>query len=100
MLRLFVARATHSRPITRRPSQPRPPLPRRPSRPSTQPQNDELTTLFQTELEHYRKDIEAAKALAINPLAPLAASADVAEMAAWTVVANVLLNLDSVLAKG
>ncbi len=56
--------------------------------------------LFETEREHYRKDAKAALALATEPLGPLPAGMDAAELAAWTVVANVLLNLDAVLMKG
>ena len=38
--------------------------------------------------------------IATEPIGPLPDGADAAEMAAWTVVANVLLNLDGVLTKG
>ena len=43
----------------------------------------------------------AAQALAVatNPLGPLPEGADVAATAAWTVVGNVLLNLDELLMK-
>ena len=41
----------------------------------------------------------AAKQLAANSELPLPPNADPAELAAWTVVANVLLNLDGVLMK-
>jgi hypothetical protein len=37
--------------------------------------------------------------LATEPLGPLPAGADAAEAAAWTSVANVLLNLDGVLTR-
>ena len=40
-----------------------------------------------------------AKALAEKPLGPIPPGADPAEYAAWTVVANVLLNLDETLTK-
>ena len=39
-------------------------------------------------------------ALATDPLGPLPPGMDPAELAAWTTVANVLLNLDGVLTKG
>jgi len=45
-------------------------------------------------------DVEAAKQLASEPLGPLPKDMDASEAAAWTVVANVLLNLDGVLTKG
>jgi hypothetical protein len=59
-----------------------------------------LISLYQTELAHYLRDPEDAKKLATNPLGPLPEGLNAAEAAAWTVVANVLLNLDGVLAKG
>ena len=43
---------------------------------------------------------QAAVALATEPLGPLPAGMDPADLAAWTTVANVLLNLDGVLTKG
>ena len=55
--------------------------------------------LFSTELAHFRKDTEAARQLATMPLGPLSADGDTATMAAWTVVANVLLNLDQALTR-
>jgi mono/diheme cytochrome c family protein len=69
----------------------------RPPRPE---QVEQVLRLFQTEREHYRKDAKAALALATEPLGPLPGGMDAAELAAWTVVANVLLNLDAVLMKG
>jgi hypothetical protein len=59
-----------------------------------------VTALFRTEWEHYRKDATAALELATVPLGPLPKGMDAGELAAWTVVANVLLNLDGVLTKG
>jgi hypothetical protein len=38
--------------------------------------------------------------MATDPLGPLPTGCDAADMAAWTVVSNVLLNLDGVLSKG
>jgi len=59
-----------------------------------------VAALFGSERAHYRKDAKAALALATEPLGPLPTGMDAAEIAAWTVVANVLLNLDAVLMKG
>jgi hypothetical protein len=59
-----------------------------------------ILALYHAEVERYRKDRDAATALATQPLGPLPAGMDPAELAAWTAVANVLLNLDSVLTKG
>jgi mono/diheme cytochrome c family protein len=66
-----------------------------------QPQQvDELVSLLLAERKHYREDAQAAHALATEPLGKLPAGLDEPELAAWTVVANVLLNLDGVLTKG
>jgi hypothetical protein len=56
--------------------------------------------LYGKELAGYRTDAKRAAALATEPLGPLPKGLDPAEAAAWTVVANVLLNLDSVMTKG
>jgi hypothetical protein len=69
-------------------------------RPPQEVQARALTALYQQELVRYRSDPEAAKKLATDPIGPLPQGIDAAEQAAWTVVANVLLNLDGVLAKG
>jgi len=63
-------------------------------------QVEALITLYTTEYERYSKDQPAALALATEPLGPLPPGMKPAELAAWTTVANVLLNLDSVLTKG
>ena len=60
----------------------------------------EVRAMFQKEREYYRKDTKSALSLATEPLGPLPMGMDAAELAAWTVVANVLLNLDAVLMKG
>jgi uncharacterized protein DUF1549/uncharacterized protein DUF1553/cytochrome c/F5/8 type C domain-containing protein len=70
------------------------------TRPPAEAQVQALVELYQKELAHYRADAEAAKKLAADPLGPLPQGIDAAEAAAWTVVANVLLNLDGVLTKG
>jgi mono/diheme cytochrome c family protein len=69
-------------------------------RPPRTEQVQQVMELFQTERDHYRKDADAALALATEPLGPLPAGMDAAELAAWVVVANVLLNLDAVMMKG
>jgi len=56
--------------------------------------------LYEQELAHYRADAESAKKMATEPIGALTEGADAAEAAAWTVVANVLLNLDGFLTKG
>ena len=68
-------------------------------RPPSSAQVDVLVRLWETERDHYQQHKDAARQLATDPLGPLPEGSDVAEMAAWTVVANVLLNLDGVLTK-
>jgi hypothetical protein len=70
------------------------------SRPATEAQVKPLLELFQNEWERFRNDATAAKAMATEPLGPLPQGLDTAEAAAWSVIANVLLNLDGVLTKG
>jgi len=70
-----------------------------------QPQRTEtghLIELYQENLDRYRHDPAAAEATAMTGLATIAGvgSLDKAELAAWTIVANVLLNLDETLTKG
>jgi hypothetical protein len=59
-----------------------------------------LLSLFETELQHYRQAPQEAVKLATDPLGPLPTGTQADELAAWTVIANVLLNLDAVLTKG
>ncbi len=69
----------------------------RPARPE---QIEPLVSLYTSELKRYRTDQAGALALATKPLGPLPPGMEPAELAAWTTVANVLLNLDGVLTKG
>jgi mono/diheme cytochrome c family protein len=69
-------------------------------RPAKPEQVDRMLALYRGELDHYRGDLPAARALATEPLGPLPDGWDAAELAAWTSVANVLLNLDGVLTRG
>ncbi|WP_339908081.1 PSD1 and planctomycete cytochrome C domain-containing protein [Symmachiella dynata] len=68
-------------------------------RPPAAAQVDALTELFTTELTHYQQNKTAAVELATIPLGDLPDGMPSADLAAWTVVANVLLNLDAVLSK-
>jgi mono/diheme cytochrome c family protein len=61
---------------------------------------DQLTQLYRENLEKYRKEPGAAQALARSGGTTVPPGMDVAELAAWTVVANVLLNLDETITKG
>ena len=75
-----------------------PPLPR-PGRRATR-EVDRLVQLYEAARDRVRQGPEARPAkLATEPLGPLPTGADVAELAAWTVVGNVLLNLDEMLMK-
>ncbi len=58
---------------------------------------DRLVRLFYSERQHYEQDAEAAVAIATSELGSADEPLDMAELAAWTVVSNVLLNLDEAL---
>ncbi len=58
-----------------------------------------LERLFTDARAVFAKDPERARKLATDPLGPLPKEADPAEFAAWTVLGNVLLNLDETLMK-
>jgi hypothetical protein len=66
-------------------------------RPPSESQIQSLVALYESELAHYQSDAAAAEQLATQPLGPLPSGLRPAEAAAWTVVANVLLNMDGVL---
>jgi len=69
-------------------------------RPPRAEQLDPLVTLYNAEYERYRKNQQAAVSLATEPIGPLPPGMEPADLAAWTTVANVLLNLDGLLTKG
>jgi mono/diheme cytochrome c family protein len=60
---------------------------------------ERLVKMYDDAHAEYAKDKEKATQLATNPLGPAPQGADVADLAAWTTVANVLLNLDETLMK-
>src|SRR6185369_4030897 len=70
------------------------------ARPPKEEQVKALVDLYEKEAAHYREHEADAKKLATEPLGPLPEKLAAAEAAAWTSVANVLLNLDGVLTKG
>ena len=70
------------------------------SRPPTPAELKRIVDLYQSELTYYREHSEEAKLLATEGLGEAPAELDIHELAAWTVVANVLLNLDETLTKG
>jgi len=59
-----------------------------------------LLALYQDELARYKEDGKAAEKLATSQLGKAPDKTDLDELAAWTVVANVLLNLDETITKG
>jgi Protein of unknown function (DUF1549)/Protein of unknown function (DUF1553)/Planctomycete cytochrome C len=68
-------------------------------RPASDDAVGRLVALHDSERDAYRGRTEEALRLATEPLGPLPQGLDPAEAAAWTTVANVLLNLDGVLMK-
>ena len=60
----------------------------------------QIVCLVQAARAHYKADARAAVEIATDPIGRLPAGFDAVELAAWTVAANVLLNLDGVLTKG
>jgi hypothetical protein len=69
---------------------------------SRNPSEDELNRLtgfHAKSVERFRADPAKAKDVATKPLGEPPAGVDVAELAAWTMVGNVLLNLDETLMK-
>jgi hypothetical protein len=59
-----------------------------------------LQALFRDARERYAADLDAARRLIAVGEDPPDAALDVVELAAWTVVANLILNLDEVITKG
>ena len=64
------------------------------SRHATEAEVRRVAALLQRAREGFRADAESAKRLATDPIGALPAGMDVVEVAAWTGVANVILNLD------
>jgi mono/diheme cytochrome c family protein len=69
-------------------------------RPPSEKQTQTVLTLLNSEQTRYSADLENAIKMATEPLGALSSDMNVAELAAWTVVANTLLNLDGVLTNG
>lgn len=67
---------------------------------SRDPDKKELDTLIRLHAEalsEFRRDAAAAESMATDPLGPADKGADLADLAAWTAVANVVMNLDEFL---
>jgi hypothetical protein len=58
-----------------------------------------LTNLYRLAHEQFQKHADAAKQMATEPLGAAPEGSNLTELAAWTVVANVLLNLDEMFLK-
>ena len=58
-----------------------------------------LVKLYNELHADYKKDPAAAKLMATDPLGPLPDGMNAEELAAWTIVGNVLLNLDEMFMK-
>ena len=69
------------------------------SRDPTDAELARVARLHDDALAGFRPDPEAAGKLATEPLGPASSGSDPAELAAWSVVGNVLLNLDETLMK-
>lgn len=61
---------------------------------------DRLVALYQQELSGFKQDTKAAEKMATAELGKIPENLSLEELAAWTVVANVLLNLDETITKG
>jgi hypothetical protein len=68
-------------------------------RPPQPAETRRLVGLYQQARADFARTPKDAEPLATEPLGPLPAGMDAVDLAAWTVVGNVLLNLDEVLAK-
>lgn len=69
------------------------------ARPPSDKELQQLLDLHERAKQAFQEDREAAEKLATVPLGPVPEDADVIDLAAWTVVANVLLNLDEMFMK-
>lgn len=69
------------------------------ARPERDADVQELMKLYHAELKHYQGAEAEAVKMATNPLGALPEGLQSAEAAAWTVIGNVLLNMDGVLTK-
>ncbi len=67
------------------------------ARPPRENELQPLLRLYREARADYSKDLAKAKRLASEPLGPIPSGSDVGELAAWTTLGNVLLNLDEML---
>jgi hypothetical protein len=69
------------------------------TRPPHEHEARRLVELYRIAREEFARDPARAKLMAEQPIGPLPSGMDAVDLAAWTVVANVILNLDEVFAK-
>ncbi|HEY2250654.1 MAG TPA: DUF1553 domain-containing protein, partial [Planctomycetaceae bacterium] len=69
------------------------------ARPPSDQEIEVLQRLFAAQLARYQSDLPAAKALVNSGAAPRPESLPIAELAAWTALGNVLLNLDETISR-
>ncbi len=67
------------------------------SRAPTDKEKERVVKLFEEAKAEYAKDPKKAEAMATDPIGPLPKDGNAVELAAWTTVGNVLLNLDELL---
>ena len=68
-------------------------------RPAGEQEIDSLTALFERARAKFATDTAAAEKMATQPIGPLPEGTTAVDMAAWTVVCNVILNLDEMFLK-
>jgi len=68
-------------------------------RPPQEAELRRLVSLYQTARSEYAKNTKEAVAFATDPVGPIPAGMDAADLAAYTLVGNVILNLDETFAK-
>ena len=69
------------------------------ARPPSESELKKIVSLFEESKKRYAADPKRAAALATEPLGAAPQGADLPELAAWTVVGNVLINLDEMFLK-
>jgi hypothetical protein len=67
------------------------------SRPPADPELASVVRLLEQALSHYSTDLKSARSIATEPLGPLPPNMEASELAAWTTVCNVIMNLDEFL---
>jgi hypothetical protein len=70
------------------------------ARPPAPGESHPLLRLYEESRRRFKQDLSAARALLSVGFPKVESDADLPELAAWAVVANVLLNLDEALTKG